>query len=110
MTRERRLCPRTEFHHPAIINGTKPASKIMNLSTGGVFIQTSNASRFEEGKQITLFTKFPLETRPIRIKARVVHVGNEGIGVEFQDLWGRESEAVETTFEVFKNTLPLPGT
>ncbi|MBW1997094.1 MAG: PilZ domain-containing protein [Deltaproteobacteria bacterium] len=109
MVQERRLCPRIEFRHPAIINGVKPASKIMNLSTGGAFIQTNNWRHYERGKQVTLFTKFPLETRPMRIRARVVHVGREGIGVEFQDLWGRESEAVDITFEVFKNTLPFPG-
>lgn len=110
MGEEKRLCPRIEFHHLAFINGSKPAGKIVNLSTGGVFIETNNPRQYRSGKQVTLFTKFPLETKPMRIKAKVIHVREEGIGVEFQDLWGRESEAIENTFDVFKNTLPLPGT
>jgi PilZ domain len=110
MEKERRITPRIEFHHDVIINRFRKLQKIRNFSTGGAFIQTDNPSEFVEGKKISLFTKFPLETKPTVMHAQIAHVGKQGIGVKFVELMGRNADVVEYNFEVFKGTLPLPGT
>ena len=110
MENERRLTPRIEFHHNVIVNRSRKLRKIINFSTGGAFIRTDNPPEFEAGKKISLFTKFPLETKPTVIHAQVAHVETQGIGVKFVDLMGRNADTVEYNFEVFKGTLPLPGT
>jgi Tfp pilus assembly protein PilZ len=107
MAKERRLTPRIEFHHDVLIRGSRDSSKIMNLSTGGVFIQTARALQFERGHEIEVVTTLPLERRAISVKARVAHVKNDGIGVEFVNVFGREAAAIDSTFEVFKATVPL---
>lgn len=110
MNKERRLAPRIDFHHEVLIKGTKETKKIKNLSTTGAFIETNDPVQFKRGDTIEIITRFPLEKKSMLIKAKVVYVSSNGIGVEFYDLWGRKAEAVNKTFEVFKNTLPLPDT
>lgn len=110
MEKERRLTPRIDFHHDVIINRSRKLRKIRNFSPGGAFIEMDNPSEFAPGKKMNLFTKFPLETKPIVMHAEVAHVRKQGIGVKFIDLLGRNADIVEYNFEVFKGTLPLPGT
>ena len=107
MSKEKRLTPRIEFHHDVLIKGFRDPSKIMNLSTGGVFIQTSRALQFKQGHEIEVVTTLPLERRAISVKARVAHVKDDGIGVGFVNVFGREAAAIDSTFEVFKATVPL---
>ncbi len=110
MEEERRLNPRIDFHHEVAITGTQGSQKIMNFSKGGAFVQTENPSQFEKGAKINLYTKLPHEKKAMLIKAQIAHIASKGIGVKFVDLWGRDAEAIEYNFEVFKNTLPLPAT
>ena len=110
MEKERRLNPRIEFHHNVTINRSQKLQKIRNFCIGGAFIQTDKVSEFISGRRIILFTKFPLETNPTVMQARVAHVKEHGIGVQFIDLMGRNADVVEYNFAVFKGTLPLPGT
>jgi c-di-GMP-binding flagellar brake protein YcgR len=107
MSKERRLTPRIEFHHDILIRGSRDPSKIRNFSTGGAFIQTTRALQFKRGHEIDVVTTLPLERKAISVKARVAHVEKEGIGVEFVDVFGREAAAIDSTFEVFKATVPL---
>ena len=110
MEKERRLNPRIAFHHEIMVNRSRILRMIRNFSIGGAFIQTDNASEFDTGRKIILFTKFPLETNPTVMYARIAHIEEHGIGVQFIDLMGRNADVVEYNFEVFKGTLPLPGT
>ncbi len=110
MEDDRRLTPRIEFHHDVIINRSRKVRKMKNFSKSGAFILTDDPSQFKTGNKISLFMKFPLEEKPTIMHAQVTHIDEEGIGVKFVDLLGRNEEAVEYNFEVFKGTLPLPET
>jgi hypothetical protein len=110
MEDDRRLTPRIEFHHDVIINRSRKVRKMKNFSKSGAFILTDDSSQFKKGNKISLFMKFPLEEKPTIMHAQVTHIDEEGIGVKFVDLLGRNEEAVEYNFEVFKGTLPLPET
>ena len=110
MEQERRLAPRIDFHHDVIVNRSRKLRQIRNFSIGGAFIRVDNPSEFDPGKKISLFTKFPLETKPTVMHAQITHVEKQGIGVKFVDLMGRNADVLEYNFEVFKGTLPMPGT
>ena len=107
MVTERRLAHRIDFQHEVIINRSNKLKKMLNFSTGGAFIRTEQPSAFKQGGKINLFTRLPLEKKAMVIKAEVAHVTDEGIGVKFLDLYGRDAEAIEHNFEVFKGTIPL---
>ena len=110
MEDDRRLTPRIEFHHDVIINRSRKVRKMKNFSKSGAFILTDESSQFKMGNKISLFMKFPLEEKPTIMHAQVTHIDEKGIGIKFVDLLGRNEEAVEYNFEVFKGTLPLPET
>ena len=110
MDEDRRTTPRIEFHHDVIINRSRKVRKMKNFSKSGAFILTDDPSEYKMGKRISLFMKFPLEEKPTIMRAEVTHIEEKGIGVKFVDLLGRNEEAVEYNFEVFKGTLPLPET
>ena len=110
MFEEKRLTPRIDFHHEVVIKGTKGLKKIKNFSPLGAFIQTENPLQFKPGNIIDLVTRLPLEKKVMLIKAKIMHASSEGIGVQFYDLWGKKAEAVDYTYEVYKGTMPLPGT
>ena len=46
---------------------------------------------------------------PTELKSNLLKLGVFASHMEY-DLWGKEAEAVDKTFEVFKGTIPLPGT
>jgi hypothetical protein len=110
MEPERRKVPRIDFRLGVAIKGRQGVEQIMNFSPEVVFIQMEEPSRFKVGSRIFLMTKLPLEEKITRLRSRVAHVATDGIGVQFLDLWSRDNEAHETHFEVFKHTIPLPGT
>jgi hypothetical protein len=77
---DRRKMPRIEFHLPVAIGGKKGLKEIRNFGVVGV-----------------------------RIRARVIHVSKEGIGVELLDVIPQDIMALERCFSIFKHTIPMPG-
>ncbi len=110
MNEDKRRTPRIDFHHEVLIKDTKGIKKIKNFSTNGAFIETKDPLQFKRGDKIGIITRLPLEEKAILIRAKVVYISSKGIGVQFYDLWGKKAEAVDYTFEVYKGTIPLPGT
>ncbi|UCF56516.1 MAG: PilZ domain-containing protein [Deltaproteobacteria bacterium] len=110
MEQERRNVPRIEFRLKVMINFHPRPGKIMNFSTAGAFIQTRNPLEYRPGDEIELATKFPLEKKTSHINAQVAHVKSDGIGVRFRNVRPQDAADIEYCFNVFKNTLPLPGT
>ena len=109
MEQERREAPRLDFRLKVMINEHQGSGKIMNFSTSGAFIQTPGPLHLRRGDEIGLSMKFPLETKTTRIKAQVAHT-HKGIGVKFIDLLPQDAEDIDYCYQVFRHTLPLPGT
>ena len=107
--KEKRLAPRIEFQLDVVVRGLKGVKKVSNFSTGGVFIQNEHSSSFKRGDKIELVTRLPLEKRIMLIKAQVAHVSSKGMGVQFLDVHGPCAQAIQSNFEVFKATVPLPA-
>ena len=83
--------------------------QVSNFSIGGFFIRTGHASSFKRGDKIELVTRLPLEKRIMLIKAQVAHVTNRGMGVQFLEVHGPCAQAIQSNFEVFRATVPLPA-
>ena len=105
---EKRLTPRIQFHLDVVVKGLKGVKQVSNFSTGGVFIQNAPSSSFKRGDKIELVTRLPLEKRIMLIKAQVAHVPSKGMGVQFLDVHGPCAQAIQSNFEVFRATVPLP--
>ena len=107
--KEKRLAPRIQFHLDVVVRGLKGVKQVSNFSTGGVFIQNEPSSSFKRGDKIELVTRLPLEKRIMLIKAQVAHVTSKGTGVQFLDVHGPCAQAIQSNFEVFRATVPLPA-
>jgi hypothetical protein len=107
--KEKRLAPRIEFQLDVVVRGLKGVKQVCNFSTGGVFIQDEHSSSFKRGDKIELVTRLPLEKRIMLIKAQVAHVTSKGMGVQFLDVHGPCAQAIQSNFEVFRATVPLPA-
>ena len=108
MKDEKRLNPRIDFHLDVIVKGLKGVKRVKNFSTGGFFVEVESPQLFKAGDKVELVTKLPLEKRIMILKGQVAHSTSRGIGVRFIDIWGPNSEAIESHFQVFKATIPLP--
>jgi Tfp pilus assembly protein PilZ len=107
--KEERRSPRIDFHLEVTIRGRHGLETVKNFSLFGVFVHTENPSQFQVGDEVQLIMKFPTEKKPLEVKARVVHVSEKGIGVEFIDMPPKKAMTIEYSFNVFKHTVPLPG-
>jgi len=107
--KEKRLAPRIEFHLDVVVRGLKGIKQVSNFSIGGLFIQNEPSSSFKRGDKIELITRLPLEKRIMLIKAQVAHVTRKGMGVQFLDVHGPCAQAIQSNFDVFRATIPLPA-
>lgn len=110
VSEDRRKNPRIAFHLSVAVTGRKGLKEIRNFGIYGVFIKTDNPSQFKLMEKILLVMKLPHEKRGMGVKAKVVHVSKKGIGVEFIDVSPQDSMSLECCFNVFRGTMPLPGT
>ena len=108
-SKKERRRPRIDFHLEVMIRGQRGFKTIRNFSPHGVFVHADNPLQFNNGDDVYLVMKFPHERKAIEVKARVVHVSEKGIGVEFIDLSPKDAMTIEYCFHIFKHTVPLPG-
>jgi c-di-GMP-binding flagellar brake protein YcgR len=109
MSQDKRKNPRIDFFLQVMIMGQPGLQKIKDFSLSGLLIQVKDPSQFKEGDKIDLVMKLPDENDSVRVKARVIRVATEGIGVEFEDVPPKDAMALEYCFHVFKHTVPIPG-
>jgi c-di-GMP-binding flagellar brake protein YcgR len=104
---DKRRNPRIDIQLPVeIIMEHDQPEMVKDLSVGGLFIETSNPDEFQQDDEIQLVMNEPADNKPMRLKARVAHVGDKGIGVEFLNLSDEDQKALNTCFNVFRYTLP----
>ena len=108
-SKEDRRSPRIDFRLEVTIRGLERVESIENFSLYGLFVHTDNPSQFKIGDEVSMIMKFPTEKKSLQVKARVVHVSKKGIGVEFMDLPPSDATTIEYCFNIFKHTVPLPG-
>jgi hypothetical protein len=108
MTEDQRISPRIDFHLPLEIKGHEGAKRIKDFSLKGLFVEVADPARFELGDEVSLNLELPYADKPVVVKARVVRVTGDGIGVEFKELYLEDRLALEECYGIFKHTLPLP--
>jgi c-di-GMP-binding flagellar brake protein YcgR len=108
MTRDRRKNPRIDLHFKIIRIGSKDEGpyKVIDLSTGGLFIEMKKPSKFRNGEEIELVMREPADNKFMRLQARVAHVDKNGIGVEFINVTKGDQKILKTCFDLFRHTLP----
>jgi hypothetical protein len=107
--KEKRLSPRIEFHLDVVVRGLKGIKQVTDFSVGGFFIRNEQSSSFKRGDTIELVTRLPLEKRVMLIRGQVAHVTGKGMGVQFLDVHGPCAQAIQSNFDVFRATIPLPA-
>ena len=90
------------------MSGQKGLVKIRNFGIDGAFIQTDDPLKFKSGGQILLVIKLPHEKRTIGVKASIAHVSAKGMGVGFVDVAPQDAMSLESCFNVFRETMPMP--
>jgi hypothetical protein len=101
---EKRKSPRIDLYTPVWMKH-EAMHKVKDLSLNGLFIRTS---QFMPGDRIQLVMKLPEEMKSVRLEARITRVTTEGIGVEFVDAPPQDRMSLESCFDVFKHTVPIP--
>lgn len=109
-SKDQRQSPRIDFRLEVMIKGQPGVKGIRDFSLHGLFIQTENPGEFQIDDEMVLVMTLPPEKKAIEVKARVVRVSRNGIGVEFVDLPPKHALSMEHCFHIFKHTVPLPGT
>ncbi len=106
---EKRKSPRIDFHLAIKVKGQDDLREVQNLGLYGIFIRTKNPAQFQLGDSIYIEMKFPHETKVLNMKARVSHISKKGIGVEFIGLPPQDAMSMESCFNIFKHSTPMPG-
>jgi uncharacterized protein (TIGR02266 family) len=79
------------------IKGRSFRSYILDVSIGGVFIETNE--RFPVGEVITLNFALPDLTHPFALKGKIAWSGPRGFGVRFEGLHGEHSSIIKSYVE-----------
>jgi hypothetical protein len=109
MTEEHRKDPRIDFHLDVVVKGKKGYQEVRNFSPKGFFLHTDDPWQYKVGDEICVVIKLPNEHRALELNARVAHVSEKGVGIEFKNLQPQDAMSVEYCFHIFKHTTPLPG-
>jgi len=79
------------------IKGTSFRSYILDISIGGVFIETSD--RFPVGESIILNFNLPERPQGVAVPGRIAWSGPQGFGVKFEDLPPPQGNAIKQFVE-----------
>jgi hypothetical protein len=107
MDLDKRKTPRIDFHLEVVVKGCEGTTEIRDLSLGGLFVRLEDAAQLREGDIVHLVMQLPLEKTPLYVRARVVRVTSEGIGVEYMNLLPHQEMILEQCFHIFKHTMPM---
>ena len=108
MSEDLRREPRIDFQLPLTIKGYDGKTRIRDFSMSGLFIELDEPDRFARGDKVSLVLELPFANKPIVVQARVMRMNDEGIGVQFLDLYPEDRMELEQCFHLFKHTVPMP--
>jgi len=83
-----------------VVEGRAFTNYIQNLSSGGVFIETSES--FSLGQEITMAFSFSNDHRPSKFTGEIVRIKKNGIGVKFKDLTKYQEEIIKSAAQKMK--------
>lgn len=109
MSKDKRKNPRIDLYVQVRIKH-QGLHKVKDLSLSGLFVQTPHPAHFNKGDEIELVLQLPEEDKPMRLEGRVARVTSDGIGVEFLRVPPKDQVALEYCFNIYKHTIPIPGT
>jgi len=109
MGEEKRRVPRIDLYLPLTVKRREGAKKIRDLSLTGLFIEADNTSSFQERDEVDLVIELPYEEDAMEVRARIIRVIRDGIGVEFVDISPQNAHTLEYWFNVYRHTVPIPG-
>ena len=109
MTGEQRKDPRIDFRLDVAVKGKKGSQEVRNFSPNGFFLHTDDPWQYKVGEAICVIMRLPNEKDSLELNARVAHVSEKGVGIEFMNLHPQDAMSVEYCFHIFKHTTPLPG-
>jgi len=107
MDPDKRKTPRIEFHLEVVVKGCEGTTEIRDLSLGGLFIRLEDPGHLKEGDVVHLVMQLPFEKTPLYVRAKVVRVTSEGVGVEYMNLLPHQEMILEQCFHIFRHTMPI---
>ena len=108
MGKEKRRVPRIDVYFPLTVKRHDGARKIRDLSLTGLFIEVEDTSSFQERDEVDLVIEIPYEENAMEVRARIVRVIRDGMGVEFVDILPQNAHVLEYWFNVYRHTVPIP--
>lgn len=110
MTKEKRGNARKDLRFKVTIAMKhKGPHEVKGLSVDGLFIRTPNPSMFGRGDEVELVMQLPAEDSPVRLNARIAHVAEDGIGLEFLNVTNDDQEALEHCLSLAFLASPFPS-
>lgn len=104
---ERREHPRLFFHCKAAIRGIHKLVKVTDISLGGFFFELATKQKLKLGTLVDVSMRLPTESGTVRFKAKLISQGKRGIGCKYVSLMPETRKAIQTCFEMFRDTLPI---
>jgi uncharacterized protein (TIGR02266 family) len=79
------------------IRGSQFRSYILDISIGGVFVETRD--RLKVGETVVLNFTLPEATKPFSVTGKIAWSGPQGFGVKFERLDQQEGNAIKSYVE-----------
>ncbi len=105
---DRRDAPRIDLNLSVIVGGRQGQFTGSNLSSNGLFIRCLDPYSFMILDTIVIKLKPPLEDESVTVKAEIMRITDEGIGVEFIDLAPHEDEIGQGWMNLYCQMIELP--
>src|ERR1700742_234863 len=90
-------------HDATVELGSGARTRSVNLSTGGIFVAASTP--LEPGEQVRLKVNLRDGSEPLEVGGEVVRRGDDGRGVRFIDLGGRDGGRIQRLVQKREPTL-----
>jgi len=74
--------------------------KTDNISKGGAFVCTTRHTRFSPDHEVLLIFNLAMEAEPLKVKARITRVSENGIAVQFNETDPRISDSIEKEMQI----------